>query len=129
MFVIQVPMTTTEPPKPEVSDCGQTTHPPEYDIILHVRCYCPKGIEGRNIKCSITHGTQFEKTSRLDFTDEEVRWLLSCTDINWGMRILELSSCFWQTPLYCTLYVTAQSYSDCLFSSQTKFLLADWWIK
>lgn len=63
---------TLEAPKPEVSDFGQTTNPADYDVILHVRCYCPKGVEGKLIRCSITHGTQFEKTSRLDFTDEEV---------------------------------------------------------
>ncbi|XP_067946384.1 uncharacterized protein [Watersipora subatra] len=63
---------TTEPPKPEVSDTTTETHPPEYDVIFFVRCYCPKGVDGRNIKCSITHGTQYEKTSRLDFTDEEI---------------------------------------------------------
>jgi len=62
-----------EPPKPEVAEVGVTTHPPEYDVILFVRCFCPKGIEGRHVKCSITHGAQYEKTSRLDFTDEEVQ--------------------------------------------------------
>ncbi|KAF6026848.1 hypothetical protein EB796_014832 [Bugula neritina] len=61
-----------EPPKPEVAEVGVTTHPPEYDVILFVRCFCPKGIEGRHVKCSITHGAQYEKTSRLDFTDEEI---------------------------------------------------------
>lgn len=64
---------TTELPKPEVADCNTDTDPAEYDVTLFVRCYCPKGIEGRQIKCSITHGAQYEKTSRLDYTDEEVR--------------------------------------------------------
>ena len=112
-------MTTTEPPKPEVSDCGQTTHPPEYDIILHVRCYCPKGIEGRNIKCSITHGTQFEKTSRLDFTDEEVRWLLSHTNkmghADIGVIILFLAN---SQVLYIVRYYSVIFGSFILFSDQ-----------
>lgn len=74
MELLQVPaVTTVEPPKPEVAEIGLTTHPPLYDTVLYVRCFCPTGVEGRELKCSITHGAQFEKTSRLDFTDEEVR--------------------------------------------------------
>jgi len=71
-------MVTTSEPKVETSEAGTATHPPDYDVILYVRCFCPNGVEGMDIKCSITHGSQYEKTSRLDFTEEEVSVDFSC---------------------------------------------------
>ncbi|KAL5009495.1 hypothetical protein ScPMuIL_011800 [Solemya velum] len=53
------------PVKPPSADISVWTHEPEYEHFLHVRIFRPEGLDHPDIKCSLSFGKQFFKTSVL----------------------------------------------------------------
>ncbi|XP_041354259.1 uncharacterized protein LOC121372068 [Gigantopelta aegis] len=57
--------------KPPTRDNGMSTGEAEYDVYLHVRVFTPEDINKKELKCSLTFGSQRFKTGILDAVDEE----------------------------------------------------------
>ena len=58
--------------KPPTRDNGMWTEEAEYDVYLHVRVFTPEDIDKKDLKCSLTFGSQRFKTEILDTADDEV---------------------------------------------------------